>query len=142
MKRVPEAEVKVHSHWLAAYAAAFARHPEAAVSGGRILPRLEPPTPAWFTESMNSWPLQALLAARDFGDEIVPLSFATKTVPWWANAALRMAEQKQHLYDPNLGVSSAQRRLGEEAEVTFRILRSGGVGWWVPDAKVNHIIPA
>jgi glycosyltransferase involved in cell wall biosynthesis len=135
-------DVEVDSQWLIAYAAAFVRHPEAAVFGGRILPRLEPPTPAWFTESMNSWPLQALLAARDFGDEILPLSFATKTVPWWANAALRMTEQKQHLYDTNLGVSPLQRRLGEEADVTFKILRGGGVGWWVPEAKVNHIIPA
>jgi glycosyltransferase involved in cell wall biosynthesis len=134
-------DVEIDTNWLAAYAAAFALHPEAAVFGGRILPRLEPPTPAWFAASMNEWPVQALLAARDFGDEIQPLSFATKIVPWGANFALRMKEQIQHPYDAKLGVSPVQRRLGEEAEVMFRIFRNGGVGWWVPEAKVTHIIP-
>jgi hypothetical protein len=133
--------VELDPQWLAAYEAAFRRHPEAAIFGGRILPRLEPPTPPWFAESIGSWPLQALLAARDFGDEIVSLSFATKVVPWGANFAVRTAEQRQQRYDANLGVSPAQRRLGEEGEVIFRILRGGSSGWWVPQAKVHHIIP-
>ena len=135
-------DVEIDPHWLEAYAAAFDRHPEAAVFGGRILPRLEAPTPRWFSAMRHLWPLQALLAERDFGDDPKLLSFKTKVVPWGANFALRMAEQRRHPYDDKLGVSPAQRRLGEEAEVMFRILRDGAVGWWVPQAKVHHIIPA
>lgn len=134
-------DVELDSNWLSAYAAAFDQRPEAAVFGGRILPRLQGPTPKWFMESIGAWPLQALLAARDFGDEEIPLSFEANVVPWGANFALRIAEQRQHPYDPNLGVSPAQRRLGEEAAVMFQILRTGAVGWWVPEAMVHHIIP-
>jgi glycosyltransferase involved in cell wall biosynthesis len=135
-------DVELDERWLAAYAEAFERHPEAAVFGGRILPKLESPTPRWFTALASRWPLTTMLAARDFGDEIMPLTFDGGRVPWGANFAIRAEEQRQAGYDPNLGVSPSQRRLGEEAEVVFKIMSAGGVGWWVPGAKVRHIIPS
>lgn len=134
-------DVEIDVGWLAAYAAAIQRHPDAAVFGGRILPQLEPPTPRWFAELADRWPLTTLLAARDFGDEVTPLTLEGGRVPWGANYAVRAVEQRKLRYDPNLGVSPDQKRLGEEAEVIFHILSEGGSGWWVPDAKVRHIIP-
>lgn len=127
--------------WLAAYAAAFERHPEAAIFGGRIQPVLQPPTPRWFAECAGEWPLTTLLAKRDFGDEVIPVSFELQTIPWGANFAVRTAEQRRVRYEPALGVSPLQRRLGEESEVIFQILKAGGRGWWVPDSKVRHLIP-
>ena len=53
-----------------------------------------------------------------------------------------MAEQRRCLYDPNLGVSPNQKRLGEETEVMIAIASEGGRGLWVPEASVEHIIPA
>jgi glycosyltransferase involved in cell wall biosynthesis len=134
-------DVELDERWLAAYAEAFERHPEAAVFGGRILPKLEPPTPGWFAAYAARWPLTTMLAARDLGDEVTPLTFEGGRVPWGANYAIRSEEQRRAVYDPNLGVSPNQRRLGEEAEVVFQIMSAGGRGWWVPEAKVRHIIP-
>lgn len=134
-------DVELDPDWLNAYAQAFRRHPDAVVFGGRILPQLEGPSPPWFAALADRWPLTTLLAARDLGDEISALTLEDGRVPWGANFAIRTAEQRQHAYDPNLGVSPNQHRLGEEAELIFRILSAGATGWWVPDAKVRHIIP-
>lgn len=134
-------DVVIDEGWLAAYAAAFCAHPEAAVFGGRIRPVLEPPTPAWFARLADSWPLSTLLACRDFGDIPIPFDFARGLSPWGANFAVRTAEQRRVRYEPALGVSPHHRRVGEEAEVIYRILESGAGGWWTPDAVVTHIIP-
>ena len=134
-------DVELHEDWLAAYARAFRRHPEAAVFGGRIDPKLEPPTPAWFAKLLHLWPITDIVAARDFGNQPIPLSFEQGVVPWGANYAVRAEEQRGHLYDPQLGVSPNQRRSGEEAQVMFEILQGGATGWWVPDSRVFHIYP-
>ena len=134
-------DVRLDPNWLAAYAAAFRRHPEAAVFGGRILPTLEGPTPAWFSKAMNRWPIATILAARDFGDEITPVTLKGGQEPYGANYALRALEQRRYKYNPSLGVSPAQKRVGEETDVIYKILTRGGNGWWVPDSKVHHIIP-
>jgi len=126
--------------WLAAYWAAFNDHPEAAVFGGRITPVLEPPTPAWFAGLSADWPVKVLLASRDFGHEPRQLDFAKGILPWGANFAIRTAEQRQVPYEPGLGVSPNHRRIGEEAEVIFRLMSSGATGWWVPAANVRHMI--
>jgi glycosyltransferase involved in cell wall biosynthesis len=134
-------DVLIDPHWLQAYVSAFARHPEAAIFGGEIIPVLEAPTPEWFGKLADRWPLTTLLAKRNFGDKPVRLGFDRGIVPWGANFAVRAAEQRSVRYEPALGVSPVQRRLGEEAEALFRIMKAGGVGWWAPDAKVQHIIP-
>jgi glucosyl-dolichyl phosphate glucuronosyltransferase len=135
-------DVIIDRNWLSAYVAAFARHPEAAVFGGRVLPVLQPPTPQWFEENRSEWPLTTLLAMRDFGEADIPVTFEGGRTPYGANFAVRTVEQRRHLYDPELGVSPAHKRVGEETDVIFRILREGGSGWWVPDSKVSHLIPA
>lgn len=135
-------DVVIDPNWLSAYVNAFARYPEAVVFGGRIQPQLEPPTPRWFAKLADGWPLTTLLAKRDFGDKPVPFSFEKQIAPWGANFAVRAAEQRRVCYEPGLGVSPHHKRVGEEAEVIYRILQAGGVGWWVPEACVRHIIPA
>ena len=134
-------DVEIDANWLNAYLEAFKRHPDAAVFGGQIEPKLEPPTPPWFAELVGLWPLTDIVAARDFGATPVELDFGKGIVPWGANFAVRAAEQRQHRYDPNLGVSPAQRRSGEEAQVMFEILQGAANGWWVPDSKVYHLSP-
>lgn len=134
-------DVVIDSMWLAAYSSAFKRHPEAAVFGGRVIPLLEKPTPDWFEKAKFDWPLRALLAYRDFGKEIIALSFVDWKVPWGANFAIRQLEQKAYLYNPELGVSPMHKRVGEETDVIYRIFKEGANGWWVPESKVTHIIP-
>jgi len=133
-------DVVLDSEWLAAYWAAFKRHPEAAIFGGRIEPVLQSPTPAWFQKLRGEWPVNILLAMRDFGTEPRRLDFASGVIPFGANFAIKASEQRRVAYEPGLGVSPNHRRVGEEAEVIFRLMSEGAVGWWVPDSKVNHMI--
>jgi glycosyltransferase involved in cell wall biosynthesis len=131
-------DVVVDPGWLAAYAEAFRRWSEAAVFGGRIIPRYETPVVKWVAES------EALLvgpyAIRDFGDEPLPLSVAEGRDPYGANFALRAVEQRAFRYNPELGLGPVRRRLGDETDVIKRILQTGAVGYWVPDARVEHCI--
>jgi len=129
-------DVRVDRQWLAAYAAAFAAHPDDAVFGGRTEPVFEEPVQQWFADSRDA--LASLLAIRDEPDwtEITRLR-----VPYGLNYALRGVEQRKNLYNPALGVAPGRRRGGEEVEVIRRILREGGTGSWVWNATVYHLIP-
>jgi glycosyltransferase involved in cell wall biosynthesis len=135
-------DVVIDADCLVAYAQAFRRFPEAGLFGGRILPELEPPAPAWFESNMLTWPLVSVLAHRDMGDEVSPITHDGGRTPYGANFALRAEIQRQFPYDPNLGLSPGRKRTGDESDVIYRILKAGWSGWWVPDAKVRHIIPA
>ena len=131
-------DVVVDQGWLAAYAAAFQGWPDAAVFGGPIIPRFDPPPPAWLAES------QALVGGafseRDLGDSVQPLGLPGDRIPYGANFALRSREQRNFRYNPNLGHGAGRRRLSEEVEVIERILAAGGTGYWIPQAKVEHCI--
>jgi len=128
--------------WLAFYVEAFARHPEAALFGGRILPKLEPPAPAWFERRIHQWPINYIVAHRDMGDVESPIGVEGGRLPWGANFAARAEELRRHGFNTELGFSPNHKRTGEETDLGYRILKAGGSGWWVPGAKVTHIIPA
>jgi len=135
-------DVRIDQDCLVAYTQAFRRFPEAAIFGGRILPELEPPAPPWFESHMLTWPLVSVLAHRDMGDEISPITHDGGRTPYGANFALRADIQRQFPYDPNLGLAPDRRRTGDESDVVYRILKAGWQGWWVPGARVSHVIPA
>lgn len=133
-------DVLLDRHWLTSYLAAFKKHPEATVFGGKVVPLLEEPAPRWFSESSRD--LVYLLAHRDFGPAELPLDLARDRIPYGANFAMRTAEQRRYPYDPELGVAPGRRRGGEETAVIKAMLRDGLEGWWVPGAAVQHVIPA
>jgi glucosyl-dolichyl phosphate glucuronosyltransferase len=135
-------DVVIDPGWLAAYVEAFRKHPDAAIFGGRVLPRLEGGgAPSWFVEHYLAPPIASPMAYRDLGDAELALNSIGNLVPYGANFALRTAEQRQALYDPELGVSPMHKRLGEEVDVIHRMMTAGASGWWVPNSIVNHIIP-
>jgi glycosyltransferase involved in cell wall biosynthesis len=134
-------DVLLDPGWLSAYVTAFHKRPEAAVFGGRIVPALESPTPAWFAAAQHTWPITTVLSKRDFSGEISPATFEQGHAPYGANFAVRALEQKQYQYSSDLGVSPLHRRVGEETDLIYRILKAGGRGWWVPEASVTHVIP-
>lgn len=131
-------DVIIDQNWLAAYAEAFARHPEATVFGGLIEPVFEREPPQWWF-SNRSW-LGNIYAARDFGAEEIELSSAHQRLPFGANFAVRRKEQAETPYDPELGVGPMHKRLGEETAVVLALLE-GHKGYWVPGARVKHMIP-
>jgi glycosyltransferase involved in cell wall biosynthesis len=131
-------DIVVSRDWLKSYASAFARLPEVIVFGGRIVPRLEGETPAWFADNLDA--LASLLGVRDFGDAELPLSSSQGRIPYGGNFAVRSVEQRHHLFDPELGVAPGRDRGGEETTVIAQLL-SIGEGRWIPDSKVYHMIP-
>jgi glycosyltransferase involved in cell wall biosynthesis len=133
-------DVIVDAEWLAAYAAAFKNWPDAAVFGGKATPILEPPTPKWCVQSM---PLLAdMLAVRDFGDQPMALACERGVIPFGLNYAIRTREQMLFKYDPNLGVAPGRIKGSEETSLITAIMATGAAGFWLPDAKVSHIIPS
>jgi glycosyltransferase involved in cell wall biosynthesis len=132
-------DCEAHPNWLAAYAGAFARHPEAALFAGRIVPILAPPPAPWFQKhlAMLAW----VVAARDFGDAELALSIELDHLPFSANAAVRAEEQARFPYDTSLGLKGAARMVGEEVTSYRAMLAAGAQGRWVPDAKIFHHIP-
>lgn len=135
-------DVEVGRGWLAAYLRAFERHPEAALFGGPITPVLEPPARPLFERGKNRWPLSAPYAVRAPGPGERPLCLRNSDVPYGANLAVRTAEQRQFPFDERLGPSPHFSRLADEIDVIYRMMKQGALGWWVPDALVDHVIPA
>lgn len=131
-------DVIVDSGWLEAYVEAFRRWPEAVLFGGRVIPRFEPPIPKWLKKSKTV--LSDAFAARDFGKDYQLLSLAAGHLPFGASFAIRAIEQKQLRYDPNLGLAPNRRRYNDETDLFFRLLGSGAIGYWVPEATVEHCI--
>jgi hypothetical protein len=132
-------DVEVDADWLASYVDVFRRYPQASVFGGRIQPVLLGTTPPWFARNLPL--LSYLMAERDLGPVEIKLTGQGDLVPFGANYAIRTVEQRQSLYDPQLGVGPGQKRLGEETAVVRNILADGGQGVWVPASLVRHLIP-
>lgn len=122
--------------WVSAYVAAIRRWPEAAVFGGPIFANFESPVVKCVAECRDLllWPY----AVCDFGR--VPVRLSRKRIPFGANFVVRAAEQRRFRYDADLGLGPGQQRLGEETAVIGGILASGGIGYWVPEARVDHCI--
>jgi glycosyltransferase involved in cell wall biosynthesis len=131
-------DVVVDPGWLAAYLAAFRRHPAAAVFGGPVFPRYEPPVPQWILE--NETLLRGVFAYWDIGKEERPLWDAQKVyyVPCGPNFALLTGEQRKFHYNLQLGMAPGQKRRGEELDVLERVRLSGASGYWIPAARVEH----
>lgn len=130
-------DVLVEPDWMQCYAEAFAQWPEAAVFGGPIRP--------WFSNTPPDW-LERVLpvvanayAVRDLGD--IPVLLSRDALPFGANMAVRMKEQRQYLYDTRLGPRPGSAVRGEEVELVLKMLDAGVQGRWVPKAAVYHHIP-
>ena len=130
-------DVTVAPGWLAAYAAAFRRWPDAAIFGGPIRPALAGSPPPWLLRIYPT--IAGVYAARDFGTEPIPLS--PDVIPWGANYVIRMREQRRHPYNPDLGYRPGRLVGWEETEVILALLAEGAAGWWVPDASLQHHVP-
>ncbi|HXE56442.1 MAG TPA: glycosyltransferase [Gemmatimonadales bacterium] len=128
----------VDRQWMAAYRRAFERWPEAAVFGGRVEPWFAVEPPAWLARSWRT--VASAYAVRDLGDQ--PIRLDERVVPYGVNMAVRRAEQLRFRYDPALGPRPGGSIRGEETALVREMLRAGCTGWWIPDARVRHFIPA
>jgi glycosyltransferase involved in cell wall biosynthesis len=131
-------DVTVCTGWLAAYAEAFRRWPDAAIFGGPIEPSFDGTPPSWLTRIYPT--VAGVYTARDFGKEPIPLSLPY-VIPWGANYVIRAREQSRHPYDPDLGYRPGRLVGWEETEVIQALLTDGASGRWVPGAALRHHVP-
>jgi glycosyltransferase involved in cell wall biosynthesis len=130
----------VDRDWLAAYAAATVRWPEAALFGGPIVPELEGTPPAWLPASLAR--VAPVLGARDLGGEPVALAVEGNLLPFGGNFMTRSRDHARFRFDPRLGRHPAHPGRGsEETDLLSRMLDAGLTGWWVPGARVRHLVP-
>jgi glucosyl-dolichyl phosphate glucuronosyltransferase len=132
-------DVRVRPDWLTAYERAFRDWPDAKIFGGSILPAFEHGVPRWLAEA---FPLcESAFATRAVGaDE--PIDVASGSLPYGANFAIDIGEQRRRPYDPTLGRRPGRWIIGaEEIDVIRDVLQSGAQGRWVRDAVVEHVIP-
>ena len=130
-------DVLVDERWITEYCDSFVRWPEAAIFGGNIEPWFEGIPPEWLERVWSR--VASAYGARNFGEQSVPLS--KDVLPFGANFAVRINEQRRYLYDPHLGVRPNSIIGGEETTVIRSMLADGVVGRWVPKALVRHFIP-
>jgi glucosyl-dolichyl phosphate glucuronosyltransferase len=130
-------DVLVDPSWLAAYAAAARRYPDAGFFGGKITPWFEGSPPRWLREHWGM--VENAFAVRDLGNE--PLQFNSRVVPYGANFAVRTAVQRLYPFDTDLGPRPGSALRMEEIALVRRMIADGLTGWWVPRAQVRHFIP-
>lgn len=131
-------DVVVDPGWMRAYADAFVRWPDAAVFGGPIEPHFLTEPRDWLVQTLEQ--VGSAYALLDLGSEPEPLSW--QAVPFGANYAVRTAEQRRYPFDPKLGPRPDSALRGEEIVLLRQMFEDGITGWWVPAARVEHIIPA
>ena len=130
-------DVLVDGHWIEAYAQVFALRPEVAVFGGPIVPWFEGTPPSWL---LQVWPtVSAAYAVRDLGPRQIP--FCARNLPFGANYAMSLPQQRRYLYDPQLGRIGKGMLGGEETSLIQAMLDDGLPGLWVPESRVSHFVP-
>jgi hypothetical protein len=130
-------DVLVAPKWLSAYADAMRQHPDGAIFGGSIEPWFDGTPPRWLERGFPI--VGSAYAARDAGLQEAPIT--VDSLPFGANMVVKSELQMRHPFDPNLGRAPGNMLGYEEIKVLGSILREGGTGWWVPDARVRHFIP-
>lgn len=111
---------------------------DVACIGGPIRPRFaEPPPPAWFSDGIAH-----VLTLLDRGPDVRDLDPSLEAV-YGANISFRVEPLRQvGGFDPALGHSGARVFFGEEDEAQRALVRLGYTVRYVPDAAVEHVIPA
>ena len=131
-------DVLVDRGWLRSLWHAAAHWSDTVFFGGPIRPVFETPPPAWLTANWTT--LANAYAVRDLGDE--PCVFDRTRVPYGANLMVRADVQRRYPFDTALGARGLDSVRGEETSMVRSLLADGYKGRWVPDATVEHFIPA
>ncbi|MBO4571325.1 MAG: glycosyltransferase family 2 protein [Bacteroidales bacterium] len=126
----------VEPDYLVRLSVRMADYPDAAAFGGRIDPLFESgKAPEWLCKWTLSW-----VSAIDNGD-VVSL-FKGGKYPIGANMGFRSSVLKAMPgFDTSLGRTGKNLLGGEEKEIFGRISSSGGLIYYFPDVRVQHVIP-
>jgi glycosyltransferase involved in cell wall biosynthesis len=111
--------------------------PEVACIGGPIRPRFDAEPPPWYSDAIRH-----VLTLLDRGPEVRDLDPDEEAV-YGANISFRVEPLRAiGGFDPGLGHSGRRVFFGEEDEAQRALVRRGHRVRYVPDAAVEHVIPA
>ena len=130
-------DVRVSAGWLSSILDGLERH-QCDYAAGRVVPLWEREPPEWFPRTNGL--LWGVIAILDYGPEPVDLG---RRVPIGVNMAVRRsAFARIGKFDVRLG-RQGRTLLGQEVrEWCLRARTSGLVGYYFPDAALEHHIPA
>ena len=125
-------------NFLEVYLEFFESHPHINAAGGDNVPLYEEcPRPEWMS-TYTETPIAALVR---MGDKRRP--FRKGRFFMGGNMAMRREVfEKYGLLHSELGRTGSSPLAGEEKEFFFRMQRAGEEIWFLPEAKIYHIIPA
>lgn len=134
-------DVELRAGWLEAFDQAARRVPEAGWFGGRSIPRWGEGAPRWALSGVPT-ALRGYCCHYDLGDE--PRFYtADDLMPIGACMAVRAATFAQiGGYDTRFGPKGVNRGVGDDTELAQRALLRGIPGYYVPEAVVDHFVPA
>lgn len=105
------------------------------IFGGAIYPVWPCEPPEWITAQVN---LGATYAVTPAANQSGPIPAASV---WGANMAVRQSVfAAGHRFDEGVGPQAGQYIMGSEVEFGTRIEALGHRAWFVPEARVGHII--
>lgn len=127
---------EINEGFARAYMEFFDSYPDAAAAGGRITPLYEFTPPKWLSPIAE----RPIAGTLDMGGRIVP--FTGARYPGGGNMALRRTTVERHgMFDPELGRTGTKLLAGEEKDLFGRLRAAGEKIYYVPDARILHIIP-
>lgn len=127
---------EVNDRFTEAYAELFDNYPDAAGAGGRITPLYEYTPPRWLSPIAE----RPIAGTLDMGPAV--REFRGESFPGGGNMAVRRSVlAKVGVFDPELGRTGGKLLAGEEKDLFRRLSAAGYKIYYVPDARILHIIP-
>lgn len=141
--RLAEAELVVFTDsdvlpahdWLIRLQHAARMHPEVDIFGGTIVPAWMAPPPAWIAEFEPQFGLLYTITQTSDGP-------CSSSLVWGPNMALRGRVFRSGIrFNPKFGPNGGDEYpMGSETELTRRLEMSGHRSYFVPDARVAHLV--
>lgn len=130
-------DVLVSPDWVAQYVRATRELPEVSFFAGAITPWFEAEPPPWIRRYMKE--LSGVYVIADYGAEPRPL-VPTDGV-FGANMAFRTEVARAFPLDPRFGRIRGELPGGDDTDLVVRVIAAGHVGYWLPEARVQHFVP-
>ncbi len=132
-------DVRVPEDWVHRLIEPLVRRPDLAYTGGPVRPMWKGTKPGWLDESGN---LGGTIAVKDHGTQTFIFEEQMKT-PLGVNMTVRR-ELLERIggFHPNFGRAGPSLVGQEQAEFFYRARRAGARGLYVPDAILEHAVPA
>lgn len=130
-------DVYLEDGFFSAYQRAFRAFPQFDFWAAPVLPVFDGEAPSWVEPVLRAHPW--CFSALDLGGETRAL--AAEQLPFGANMAVRTNLARTYPFSSQLGYRHGSLIPGEETAFFRAIRSSGGVGGWLPDARVQHRLP-